>query len=141
MRTSREVPAVLRFGFSRPQLGALASAEPTVDDHGPVDAICAGWVRSDSPAAMQVAAMESSGLQEWSYKNFGVPYYAPSVVTSAVSWQLGIIGAFVGGFHGHARSGGNTMPMLLWGLAGFVFPLPTAAAAVITGYGQKKRTS
>jgi len=133
----RESPALLNYGFSRPRLGAVAEGSPSVDEDGPVDKLCASLVDTTSPQGQQVLALEAAGLQSWSYQNFGVPYYAPSLMGSIASVSLHLLGAFVGGYHGHMRSGGKTAPMLLWGLGGYIFPLPVAAAAVITGYGKR----
>jgi hypothetical protein len=128
----------IRYRHTRPRLGAVASGQGTIDNGGPVDRLCASWVDPGTPSGQIATAAEESGLQAWSYENFGVPYYAPSMLNSVTRFTATVLGAFAAGYHGYARSGGKTGTMLLWGLAGFVFPLPALGVAVIDGYGQRK---
>jgi hypothetical protein len=137
---AREIQLDATYGYRRPGLGQTTSVNGehgSVDQGGPVDNICAAWIAADSPQGQIVQNLETAGMQQWSYENFGVPYYAPSLMASIASVSLHLLGAFVGGYHGHMRSGGKTLPMVLWGLGGYIFPLPVAAAAVITGYGKR----
>ena len=138
---AREIQLDATYGYRRPGLGQTTDvngSNGSVDQGGPVDRICAAWVAADSPQGQLVQNIETTGLQQWSYENFGVPYYAPSLMASASAWAVKLLGTWSAGYHGYARSGGKTSSMLLWGRAGFVFPLPATAVAVVMGYGQRK---
>jgi hypothetical protein len=138
---AREIQLDAAYGYRRPGLGQTTDVNGpngSVDQGGPVDSICAAWVAVDSPAAETVFLLQKSGAQQWSYENFGIPYYAPSLIGSVQQWSLTLLGAFAGGYHGYARSGGKTSSMLLWGFLGSMFPVPTTAVAVVMGYGQRK---
>lgn len=126
----------LSFSYSPPLPGAVASnlSPGSIDAGGPADKVCAAWVGKDTPAGV----ISKTGLQQWSYENFGVPYYAPSFIDSVRGTTLMVVGAFAAGFHGYQRTGGSVPWMLGWGLLGAFLPLPTLAVAVISGYGQRK---
>ena len=47
------------------------------------------------------------------------------------------LGAFIGWYHGGKRSGGKTGSKWGWGLAGFMFPVPTTVVAGVQGFGKR----
>ena len=129
----------LSYSYTRPRLGAVANnaTQGSIDAGGPADKVCAAWVGKDTPAAM----VAQSGMQQWSYENFGIPYYAPSFIDSVKGGTMRILGAFTLGYHGYQRSGGKALTMALWAFAGSIVPLPTLAVALVDGFGQRKRAT
>lgn len=45
-------------------------------------------------------------------------------------WGADLIPTYLAAYHGYRRSGGGLMSTLLWGLAGYIAPLPAVGLAV-----------
>lgn len=133
---------------SPPAPGTLAQAQASFDSGGPVDVLsrvargeyCASWVQPDTTQGRLVQAFEQTGVQQWSYEHLGVPYYAPSFMFNVSRITTMALGTFVGAYHGYQRNRSAGWATL-WGVFGFLFPLPTLGVAAIQGYGKPKRRS
>ena len=88
-------------------------------------------VPRDKPQSASQSALRARVGQVMPAENLGVPAYA------GAGLLLALAGAAVGGYHGYLRDRGDLPWTLIWGAAGFFFPVTTAAVAIGQGYGSK----